>query len=92
MSITTFKDDVSFVGNMNVNGGEILFTTTKVTENYVTFPNCKYASVPTPSIGMTVLITDALKPGETTGSGTGCLCVYDGSNWVNISTGTTVTV
>lgn len=59
---------------------------------YFTIPNCKFASLPSASIGMQYLVTDGCKPGEASGAGTGVLCVYDGSNWMNVSSGTTVTI
>lgn len=59
----------------------------------LTIPSGTYANLTSsPSIGMIYLVTNACKPGETSGSGTGVLCVYDGSNWMNISSGTTVTI
>lgn len=53
----------------------------------------KFTNLPsTPNIGMIYLVTDGLKPGEETGEGTGVLCVYDGTNWMNISSGTTIEI
>ena len=63
-----------------------LYATSKVA--YSKFINLP----PTPNIGMIYLVTDGLKPGEETGEGTGVLCVYDGKNWMNISSGTTIEI
>lgn len=52
----------------------------------------KFANLPSsPTLGMMYLVTDGCKPGEATGAGSGVLCVYDGSNWMSVSSGTTVT-
>lgn len=86
-------------GNMTV-GGNLTVTGTldatisgSLTPTIFKFPSSKFASLPaSPSAGDSYLVTDGLKPGEATGSGTGVLCVYDGKNWMDISSGTTVTI
>lgn len=42
------------------------------------------------TVGEFVFVSDALKPGEVTGTGTGVTCYYDGKNWINSAAGTTV--
>lgn len=55
--------------------------------------NSTFANLPsTPTLGMLYLVTNGLKPGEETGSGSGVLCVYDGKNWVSVSAGTTIEI
>ena len=59
--------------------------------SYVAFS--EFSKLPSsPTIGMIYLVTNGLKPGEETGEGTGVLCVYDGTNWMNISSATTVSI
>lgn len=83
----TVTGDITVTGTLNATiGGALSPTTFK-------FPSSKYADLPTsPVLGDSVLVTDGRKPGEATGSGTGVLTVYDGSNWVDVSAGTTVSV
>ncbi len=40
--------------------------------------------------GMIWHASDGLKPGESTGHGTGTLVYYDGAHWINVSTGAAV--
>ena len=69
-------------------------TTEWVTTHPVSFvANSIYSNLPSaPKIGMIYLVTNGLKPGETTGSGTGILSVYDGTNWISTSSGTTIEI
>ena len=57
----------------------------------IKIPSKKFADLETTAqVGDSYIVTDALKPGETTGAGTGVLCYYDGTNWINSASGTTV--
>lgn len=96
----TKTDTLTVTGTSSLDGGKIttngngkLTSQDIVVSSTMTIPNSTYANITSsPTIGMLTIITNALKPGETSGNGTGCLCVYDGSNWVNVSTGTTVQI
>ena len=83
----TVTGNVTVTGTLNATiGGTLSPTAFK-------FPSSKFADLPaTPAAGDSFLVTDGLKPGETTGAGTGVLAVYDGSHWVDVSAGTTVAV
>lgn len=86
----------SSASNNLINGGTIsgnLSVTGNLVPSTFIVPSSTYEKLPsTPVLGAMVLVTDGLKPGEDTGSGTGVLCVYDGKNWVDISSGTTILI
>lgn len=83
----TVTGDITIKGALHASiGGSLTPTAFK-------FPSSTYALLPkSPAAGDSFLVTDGRKPGEKTSAGTGVLCVYDGKNWVDVSSGTTVIV
>lgn len=72
-------------GNLNIVG--------KLTTGSFILPSSKYENVSSaPAIGQLQLITNGRKPGEAAGSGTGVLCIFDGTSWMDVSSGTTVII
>jgi hypothetical protein len=49
-----------------------------------------FANLPDGTAGDIIFVSDGLKAGESTGSGTGVLAYYDGSHWIAVDTGSTV--
>lgn len=88
ISVKSLKSDNSNIisdgaGNLNILG--------KLNVGEFILPSSKYAELPeTPATGQLQLVTDGRKPGEAEGSGTGVLCIYDGSIWMDISSGVAV--
>lgn len=92
---TDGNGNVTISGNLTVTGSLSATTTTSVTgivePTSFKFPTSTFANLPTtPSAGDSYLVSNGLKPGETTGNGTGVLSVYDGTNWLSVSSGTTI--
>lgn len=83
----TVTGDITVTGALNASiGGSLTPTAFK-------FPSSTQANLPaTPVAGDSFLVTDGRKPGEAASAGTGVLCVFDGKNWVDVSSGTTVTI
>lgn len=99
----TFKDpdlgvtrDAKF-GNSGiaVTGGiktDNINVTNTLTSKTLIIPSSKLSTLPSsPSLGMAYIVTDGRKPGELAGAGSGAYCVYDGKEWMNVSTGLAVT-
>lgn len=90
ISVKSLKTDG---GNISTDGAGNLKISGSVTPGTLITPSSKYANLTTtPVLGQTVLVTDGRKPGEGSGAGTGVFCIYDGSNWMDVSGGTTVQV
>ena len=55
-------------------------------------PSCSMSELPaSPAQAFIYLVTDGCKPGETSGSGTGVVCVWDGRLWMDLTSGKAVT-
>lgn len=66
--------------------------TNTLTSKTLIIPSATLSTLPSsPSIGMAYIVTDGRKPGESAGAGSGAYCVYDGKEWMNVSTGIEVT-
>lgn len=66
--------------------------TNTLTSKTLIIPSATLSTLPSsPSIGMAYIVTDGRKPGESAGAGSGAYCVYDGKEWMNVSTGVAVT-
>lgn len=86
-SIDSDKSNILSDGNGNLN------IVGKLTTGSFILPSSKYEDVSsTPTIGQLQLITNGRKPGESAGAGTGVLCIFDGKNWMDVSSGTTVII
>lgn len=90
------EDSSGGVGHLscgNIIASGVVTGTNITATSTLTIPSSTYSALPTsPTAGMMFLVKNGCKPGEASGSGTGVLCVYDGSNWMNVSSGTTVTI
>lgn len=88
ISVKSIKSDNSNIlsdgaGNLNILG--------KLNVGTFILPSSKYDALPsTPTIGQLQLITNGRKPGEEAGAGTGVLCIFDGTIWMDISSGISV--
>ena len=88
---TDGSGNVSITGNLTVTGSLSATITGSISPTAFKFPISTFANLPTsPSAGDSYLVSNGLKPGETTGAGTGVLSVYDGTNWLSVSSGTTI--
>lgn len=88
---TDGSGNMTVTGNLSVTGTLSATIGGTISPTIFKFPSSVFANLPaSPAAGESFLVTDGLKPGETTGNGTGVLAVYDGTNWVDVSAGTTI--
>jgi len=56
------------------------------------FASFLFAVLPVGFAGGMIFVRNGLKSGEISGSGSGVLCSWNGSNWITVDTGSTVAV
>ena len=88
---TDGSGNLSVEGNLTVTGSLTATISGTISPTIFKFPTSTFANLPaSPTIGESFLVSNGLKPGETTGNGTGVLSIYDGTNWLSVSSGTTI--
>ena len=88
---TDGSGNLSVEGNLTVTGSLTAAISGTISPTIFKFPTSTFANLPaSPTIGESFLVSNGLKPGETTGNGTGVLSIYDGTNWLSVSSGTTI--
>lgn len=90
---TDGSGNVSISGNLTVTGSLTATISGSISPTAFKFPITTFANLPTtPVAGDSYLVSNGLKPGETAGNGTGVLAIYDGTNWLSVSSGTTIEI
>lgn len=90
LDVKSIKSDNSNIlsdgsGNLNIKG-------TLAAGSFI-MPSSTYTDLPSsPVIGQMYLVTNGRKPGEEENAGSGVLCIFDGTNWMDTSSGTTVLI